>query len=173
VVAYSRTPDGAVTQAMINLTDNANLKGKNWNIFGAAPKGLLNAGGNTRSSIENLTTVEQPVDMIRVPPTDQFKSDTKDFLRLRATNVANRLLYRFDPEGPEWPMLQSDAKGIFAEVMRRLPPIKTNDVYVKYRTGYEAVCGLNHHPWIDKDYARDAAIYLMILIEQLPSDDDR
>jgi hypothetical protein len=155
---------------MIEVTDSAKFRGKNWKIFGSVPKDLVKAGGNSDTSIEDLTVVEQPVEMLRVPPSDQFKNDTKDFLRLRALNVANRLLYRFDPEDPEWPALQADTKAVYAEVMRRLPPIKTNDVYIEYRTGYEAVCGLNHHSWVDKDYAHDAAIYLMILVEQLPPD---
>jgi len=68
------------------------------------------------------------------------------------------------------PALQSDAKAVFAEVMRRLPPIKTDDVYIKYRTGYEAVCGLNHHQSIDDDDAHNAGIYLLVLVEQLPAD---
>jgi hypothetical protein len=170
-IAFSGTPAPAtaVKQTMIDLADNAISKGRNWLIIGAAPSGLVHATGNAQSTIENLTTVEQPEYMLSVPPTEQFKSDTKDYLRQSATNVANRLLSS-DPQRAEWPALQSDAKTIFAEVMRRLPPIKTNDVYIKYRTGYEAVCGLNHHPWIDRDYAHDAAIYLMILVEQLPPD---
>jgi hypothetical protein len=177
IVSFIRTPPAAVQQtlqqAMINLTDNAIFKGKNWNIHGAPPSGLLNAGGNTQSSIEGLTTMEIPEYMLVVPPTgtSQSMTTTRDSLRHSAENVANRLLYRFDPNGPEWPMLQSDAKEIFAEVMHRLPPIKTKDVYIEYRTGYERVCGLNSHlAGIDKYDARNAAFYLMILVEQLPPD---
>jgi hypothetical protein len=175
IVSFVLTPPAAVQrtleQAAINITDRAIFRGKHWRFFGPIPKDFISVGGDSNTSIEDFTVVAQPEYMLAVPSTGTSQSMTtpKDFLRIKATNVANRLLTA-DPEGPEWSALQSDAKAIFGEVMRRLPPIKTNDVYIKYRTGYEAVCGLNYHPWIDRDYAHDAAIYLMILVEQLPPD---
>jgi hypothetical protein len=177
VVTYEMTPDvpAAVKQSLeaaIRITDTAKFRGKHWHIFGEVPKDFISAGGNSDTSLEDLTIVQQPREMITTPPTGQYTNATKDLLRIMATNVANRLLYTFNgTQDPQWPMLQSDAKAIFAEVMHRLPTIDTNSVYIKYRTGYEAVCGVNHHQEVDKEYAHDAAIYLMILVEALPTSD--
>jgi len=107
VIAYSRTPDApaavkqTLEQAAINITDSAIFKAKNWTFFGAVPKDFISVGGNSNTSMENLTFVNQPEDMLRASPSGQLMNTTKDFLRIKATNVANRLLYRFDSQGPE------------------------------------------------------------------------